>query len=77
MFQIRLWKKVYDSPNPHLEKYPDQWGEELTKLQDLLLLRCLRPDKVRNDLFGFATNETISQKGRNDLIGLTTDEIIS
>ena len=39
------WKKFYDSIEPHIEKYPGKW-EELDSFQKIIILRCLRPDKV-------------------------------
>ncbi|CAG5865931.1 unnamed protein product, partial [Menidia menidia] len=40
------WKQVYDSPNPHQTQFPAEWHERLTQFQKMLVVRCLRPDKV-------------------------------
>jgi dynein heavy chain len=40
------WKSVYDSANPHLADMPEPWQTKLSRLQRLIVLRCLRPDKV-------------------------------
>ena len=43
---ITKWRAVYDSPTPQDEKLPEPWDAKLTTLQKLLVLRCLRPDKM-------------------------------
>ena len=40
------WKSVYDSATPYKTTYPSNWDYRLTTWQKLLVLRCLRPDKV-------------------------------
>uniref|UniRef100_A0A672TSR7 Dynein axonemal heavy chain 3 n=1 Tax=Strigops habroptila TaxID=2489341 RepID=A0A672TSR7_STRHB len=39
------WKLIYDSARPHEEAFPDAWST-LMGLHRLVLLRCLRPDKI-------------------------------
>jgi len=39
------WKIVYDSAEPHLEAFPGEWNE-LKDFQRLLIIRCIRPDKI-------------------------------
>ncbi|KAK3717325.1 hypothetical protein QZH41_011557, partial [Actinostola sp. cb2023] len=39
------WKSFYDSSTPHTETMPDPW-DLLSGLDRLVVLRCLRPDKV-------------------------------
>ena len=45
---IAPWRAVYDSSQPHREVLPGKYGEDkaLSAFQLLLLMRCLRPDKV-------------------------------
>ncbi|KAM8856216.1 dynein axonemal heavy chain 7 [Spinachia spinachia] len=40
------WKTVYDSPNPHESPFPREWQKKLSQFQKMLIIRCLRPDKV-------------------------------
>ncbi|XP_037706594.1 dynein heavy chain 7, axonemal isoform X3 [Choloepus didactylus] len=40
------WKIVYDSLEPHHETFPDDWEDKANKFQRMLIIRCLRPDKV-------------------------------
>eukprot|EP00118_Oscarella_pearsei_P019988 m.215265 g.215265 ORF g.215265 m.215265 type:complete len:3605 (+) comp39831_c0_seq13:113-10927(+) len=39
------WKDVYDSAEPQHAKYPQPW-DVLSGLERMILLRCLRPDKI-------------------------------
>ncbi|XP_055472779.1 dynein axonemal heavy chain 7, partial [Psammomys obesus] len=40
------WKKVYDSLEPHHELFPEEWENKVDDFQRMLIIRCLRPDKV-------------------------------
>ncbi|XP_023932407.1 dynein heavy chain 3, axonemal [Lingula anatina] len=42
---VTEWKKFYDSATPQSETLPEPL-DKLTKLQTLIVLRCLRPDKM-------------------------------
>ncbi|NXW95358.1 DYH3 protein, partial [Alopecoenas beccarii] len=39
------WKLIYDSVRPHEEAFPDKWST-LMGLDRMVILRCLRPDKI-------------------------------
>ena len=51
----RKFKTVFDSTQPHRERLPGKW-EELQDFQRLVLLRCLRPDRVTNGMQDFVAN---------------------
>jgi len=44
--QKDAWKFVYDSTEPHREKFPEQWQNSLGDFQRMCVTRCIRPDKV-------------------------------
>ena len=44
--QTALWKAYYDSVDPHNESLPQEWDTKVGMFQKMLVLRCLRPDKV-------------------------------
>ncbi|KAL7754340.1 hypothetical protein RI367_000321 [Sorochytrium milnesiophthora] len=41
-----LWRTIYESQEPHVERLPDGLEDTLDSFQKLLVLRCLRPDKL-------------------------------
>ncbi|XP_026981187.1 dynein axonemal heavy chain 7 [Sagmatias obliquidens] len=50
------WKKVYDSLEPHHEVFPDVWEDKASQFQRMLIVRCLRPDKIIPMLQEFINN---------------------
>ncbi|PSN56752.1 Dynein heavy chain 7 [Blattella germanica] len=47
------WKAVFDSTEPHVAPYPEPWNSKLTQFQKMLVLRCIRPDKIVPAVQGF------------------------
>ncbi|XP_041110137.1 dynein heavy chain 3, axonemal-like isoform X2 [Polyodon spathula] len=43
---VAEWKKIYDASHPNELPLPDPWEDLLTAFQRLLVLRCIRPDKI-------------------------------
>eukprot|EP00494_Astrolonche_serrata_P001979 UN01985 len=43
---LSMVKTYYDSQTPHKEKLPGNWDKNLDEFQKLLIMRCLRPDKM-------------------------------
>uniref|UniRef100_H2YSE4 AAA+ ATPase domain-containing protein n=1 Tax=Ciona savignyi TaxID=51511 RepID=H2YSE4_CIOSA len=44
--QSTAWKAIYDSSVPHTETLPEPWDGRLGPLEKLVVVRCIRPDKV-------------------------------
>ncbi|XP_077172642.1 dynein axonemal heavy chain 3 [Paroedura picta] len=44
-FNVAQWKAIYDSAKPHQEEFPGDWSLVMG-LDRLVILRCLRPDKI-------------------------------
>ena len=43
---VTAWREVYDNVEPHAATLPGDYATTLTPFQRLLVLRCLRPDKL-------------------------------
>eukprot|EP00764_Aduncisulcus_paluster_P008088 gnl/Carplike_NY0171/2637_a3544_383.p1 GENE.gnl/Carplike_NY0171/2637_a3544_383~~gnl/Carplike_NY0171/2637_a3544_383.p1 ORF type:complete len:1624 (-),score=590.72 gnl/Carplike_NY0171/2637_a3544_383:137-4699(-) len=44
------WKEIYDDPSPHEKAFPAAFSDSLSSFQRLLVIRCLRPDKLVNGI---------------------------
>ena len=50
------WKKIYDSTDPTEVPLPDKWEANLSEFQKMVLVRCLRPDKITPFVQSFVKN---------------------
>ena len=50
------WKKLYDSSDPMEVPLPDKWENHLSEFQKMVLIRCLRPDKITPFVQSFVKN---------------------
>uniref|UniRef100_A0A803TP24 Dynein axonemal heavy chain 1 n=1 Tax=Anolis carolinensis TaxID=28377 RepID=A0A803TP24_ANOCA len=50
---LYAFRKIFDSSEPHREPLPGIWNTKLDQFQKLLVLRCLRGDKVTNAMQEF------------------------
>ncbi|XP_024940673.1 dynein heavy chain 1, axonemal [Cephus cinctus] len=44
------YRAIFDSQEPEKEFYPEPWQSRLDDFQKMLLLKCLRPDKITNSM---------------------------
>lgn len=50
---VILWKEVYDDREPHTAPLPEPWNGSLSDFQKMMVIRCLRPDKVHTIIADF------------------------
>jgi len=55
--QIKMWKRVHDASEPHLQPLPRHWDADLQGVDRLCVLRCLRPDYIANAVRTFVRRE--------------------
>ncbi|CAF0758924.1 unnamed protein product [Brachionus calyciflorus] len=58
---LGIYKKIFDSVDPHREALPEPWNSKLDSFQKIIFLKCLRPDKVTNAMQDFVS-ENIGQR---------------
>ncbi|KAM6256904.1 dynein axonemal heavy chain 12 [Porphyrio hochstetteri] len=51
------WQKMYDSKEPQNFPLPEQLNNTLNELQRMIILRCLRPDKIGPAVTTFVTDK--------------------
>ncbi|XP_025062794.1 dynein heavy chain 3, axonemal [Alligator sinensis] len=72
---LSKWKMIYDSAKPQEEAFPDVW-KTLIGLDRLVVLRCLRPDKIVPAVQEFITENmgrTFIEPPTFDLVGSYND----
>jgi len=53
---LKEYRKIFDSPTPHKEVLPGKWRIKLDTFQKLLVLRCLREDKITSGIQDFVSD---------------------
>ncbi|XP_053147136.1 dynein axonemal heavy chain 12 isoform X3 [Hemicordylus capensis] len=51
------WRKIYDSKEPQSVSLPKPWDENLNEIKKMIVLRCLRPDKITPAITTFVTDK--------------------
>uniref|UniRef100_G1P4G7 Dynein axonemal heavy chain 12 n=1 Tax=Myotis lucifugus TaxID=59463 RepID=G1P4G7_MYOLU len=54
---IDEWQKIYDSKEPHNAVLPEPMNQTLNELQKIIILRCLRPDKITPAITNYVTDK--------------------
>ncbi|XP_006892348.1 PREDICTED: dynein heavy chain 12, axonemal [Elephantulus edwardii] len=54
---INGWREIYDSKEPHNAKFPPPLDTTLNELQKIIILRCLRPDKITPAITNYVTDK--------------------
>ncbi|KAM4720749.1 dynein axonemal heavy chain 12 [Rhinophrynus dorsalis] len=51
------WHVIYDSKEPHTVPLPNPFNERLNELQKMIIIRCLRPDKISPAVTSYVTEK--------------------
>ena len=52
---VDIWKDYYDRREPHNTDLPAPWHSKLNDFERMMVLRCIRPDKVIPAITNFVT----------------------
>ncbi|RDD38836.1 Dynein heavy chain 1, axonemal [Trichoplax sp. H2] len=52
---VEEFKRIFDSSEPHKQRLPGRWNEEINPFQKMLVLRCIRADKLSNAMQEFVS----------------------
>ncbi|KAH0630137.1 hypothetical protein JD844_012805 [Phrynosoma platyrhinos] len=55
--QLNDWRKIYDSKEPQNVTLPRPWNTSLNEIKKMIILRCLRPDKISPAITTFVTDK--------------------
>ena len=53
--QAKAWEEYYDSVEPQNAPLPQEWNTKLNQFQKMIVLRCIRPDKVNPGVQDFVS----------------------
>jgi dynein heavy chain len=51
------FREIFDCASPHKQELPGKWERSLSQFQRILILRCLRSDRVASGIQDFVANE--------------------
>ncbi|XP_058027873.1 dynein axonemal heavy chain 12 [Ahaetulla prasina] len=55
--QSNEWRSIYDSKEPQTVPLPIPWNTDLNEIKKMIILRCLRPDKITPAITTFVTDK--------------------
>ncbi|TPX59753.1 hypothetical protein SpCBS45565_g07659 [Spizellomyces sp. 'palustris'] len=70
---IESFRMIFDSSQPHKEPLPGRWNNALSAFQKLLVLRCIRPDRITSAVQDFVATqlgERFIEPQTSDLLAL-------